>query len=147
MKFNWGTGIAVFIAFFVILCIVFIVYSTTQRWSMVEDDYYPKELRHEEKLVKMRNAGSLAIPLKIEAGAGSVSVRFPEYFRGKDLKGDILVYRPSDETGDFHVKVQPDSNLVCRIPFSRLKHGKYIIKVEWSADNSAYYQEQAIFIP
>jgi nitrogen fixation protein FixH len=147
MKITWGTGIFIFIVIFLVACGIFLYYSRTQVWSMVEEDYYPKELRHEEKLVKMRNANALTPPMAITLGAGTVDILFPASFRGKVISGDIHVYRPSDETGDFHVKIQPDTALTCQIPFSDLKHGKYVIKVDWMADSTAYYQEQTVFIP
>ena len=45
----------IIIVLFLGACVAFIIYSQGQTWSLVEEDYYPKELRYEEKLVKMRN--------------------------------------------------------------------------------------------
>ena len=63
MSFNWGRGIFLVIILFLGACAAFMIYSRTQKWTMVEEDYYPKELRHEEVLEKMRNFNSLQEPM------------------------------------------------------------------------------------
>ena len=147
MKWNWGTGIFIVIGLFLGACAAFIIYSRGQKWSMVEEDYYPKELRHEEKLVKMRNANSLIDPLTITMEQENVVIRFPDEFKGKELKGKIDIYRPSDESLDLAIPFVPDTALVQLIPLKRLSRGRYVVKVEWSSEGKDFFKEQDIFIP
>lgn len=147
MKWNWGTGIFIVIVLFLGACAAFIIYSQGQKWSMVEEDYYPKELRHEEKLVKMRNANSLVNPLTITMEQSNVVIRFPGEFKGKELKGKIDFYRPSDESLDLVIPIVPDTALIQLIPLRQLSRGRYVVKVEWSSDGKDFFKEQDIFIP
>ena len=147
MKFHWGTGIFIFIVLFVITCGVFLYYATTQRFSLVEEDYYPKELRYEEKLVKMRNANGLSMPLQVKLENPNLVIRFPGDFRGRQLAGSIDIYRPSDEKLDIVLPVAADTSLTQSVPLSRLSKGRYIVKVDWTSDGKAYYKEVDVFIP
>ena len=147
MKWNWGTGIFLFIVLFMAACFAFLYYARHQVWNLVEEDYYPKELRYEERLQATRNANALVPPVAITLGKENLEVGFPEPFRGADMKGSILVYRPSDEKMDVRVQLTPDTSLVRRIPVSRLASGRFVVKVEWTASGKGYYVEKDIYVP
>ncbi|MCX6278911.1 MAG: FixH family protein [Bacteroidetes bacterium] len=147
MKWNWGTGIFLVIVIFLTACTAFIIYSLNQRWSLVEEDYYPKELRHEEQLVKMRNVNELTGKLLITLDKNNLTIQFPDDFRGKPLTGKIDVYRPSDETRDVVIPVSVDSAQCMYIPVSKFIHGKYIVKADWISGGKGFYQETSLFIP
>jgi hypothetical protein len=146
MKFTWGSGIVLVIILFLIACGAFIIYSTGQKWSMVEEDYYPKELKYEEKLVKMRNANSLTEQVKVGVDSSFLVVKFPRDFRNKPFAGIITIYRPSDEKLDLRIPIAADTAMVQLIPVSRLVHGKYIVKVDWQSGSRGFYREQEVFI-
>jgi hypothetical protein len=147
MKWNWGTGIFIVIVLFVGACVTFIVYSQHEKWSMVEEDYYPKELRHEEKLVKMRNANALSEQLKVTIEKQNLVVTFPADLHGKAITGSINIYRPSDETLDVILPVATDTALVQLIPLQKLKHGRYVVKIDWTSSGNDYFKELDVFIP
>jgi hypothetical protein len=147
MKWNWGTGIFIVIVLFLGACVVFIIYSQHHKWSMVEEDYYPKELRHEEKLVKLRNASALSVPLTVSLDKSNLILHFPVDFRGKKLGGNIDVYRPSDENLDVILPVDADTSLTQIIPLRKLSRGHYVVKVDWTSEGKGYFMDQDIFIP
>jgi hypothetical protein len=147
MKFNWGTGITVFIVLFLAACAGFFIYAQRQRIVFVEDDYYPKELRYEEKLHKIRNVNDLHGEFAVAVDAKNVSIKFPADFRGKELKGKVLIYRPSDDCKDITVPVSVDTAMMQYFPVGRLSRGKYIVKAEWTSEGKSYYSEQEIYIP
>ncbi len=147
IKFTWGTGIFLFIVLFVAVGLFFLWYTFTIHISMVEEDYYPKELRHEEQLNKIRNANALQHQILIVIDNELVTVTMPMEMQGKHLIGQIHVYRPSDETLDLILPLVPDTAGNQTIARSKLVKGKYIFKVDWALGNVKYYQEQEIFIP
>ncbi len=147
MQWNWGTGVFIFIVLFLAACIAFIIYTRTERWSLVEEDYYPKELRHEEILVKMRNVSSLKDKLQVSYDAQNLVIRFPFDLKGLSLTGSVDMYRPSDETRDVILPVAVDTSLCMTIPMKRFIHGKYVLKADWVANGMGYYQETVVFIP
>jgi hypothetical protein len=147
MKLSWGSGIFLFILLFLAACFAFIIYTSRTKWSLVEEDYYPKELRHEEKLVKMRNANGLKEQLQFRMDKSNLILQFPSDFRGKSMNGNVNIYRPSDETLDLIFPVSADTSLVQLIPINKLRHGRYVIKVEWSSEGKEYYKELDVYIP
>ncbi|MEI7898484.1 MAG: FixH family protein [bacterium] len=147
MKWNWGTGIFIVIVLFLGACVAFIIYSQHQKWSLVEDDYYPRELRHEEKLVKMRNAGALSTHLLVSLGKSNLVIQFPADLKGKALTGTIDIYRPSDETMDVLLPVAADTALIQLVPLNKLSKGRYVVKADWNSAGVDYYQELDLFIP
>jgi len=147
MKWNWGTGIFIVIVLFLGACAAFIIYSQHQKWSMVEEDYYPKELRHEEKLVKMRNANALIAQLGVTLDTLNMILQFPVDFRGMKLTGSIDIYRPSDETLDLILPIAIDTALTQLIPLHKLSKGRYVVKVDWSSGRTNYFTERDVFIP
>lgn len=147
MKWNWGTGIFLFIVLFIAACFAFLYYARHQVWNLVEEDYYPKELRYEERLQATRNANALVPPVAITLGTENLEVGFPESFRGVALKGSILVYRPSDEKMDVTLPLGADTSLIKRIPVSRLARGRFVVKVEWTAAGKGFYTEKDIYVP
>lgn len=147
MKLNWGSGLLAFIVFFVLVSLGFLFYTTTVDIDLVEQDYYPKELRHEEHLSKIRNANSLRNRIVVTVHENHVSMLMPEELHGKLLTGEIHVYRPSDERLDFIVPVSTDTAGIQLISRSGMVKGKYILKVDWSLDKTRYYQETEFYIP
>jgi hypothetical protein len=147
LNMHWGKGIFLVLTIFVLVFVGILFYSATLDWSLVEDDYYPKELRHEELLNKKRNFYSLGEPLLVILKDSSVEVKFPSVFKGKPTGGHIQVYRPSDKNLDYLVPVQFDTTMIQKIPRSRFRHGNYVVKVEWYSQGIEYYKEQELFIP
>jgi hypothetical protein len=147
MRWNWGTGILIVIILFLGACVAFIIYSQGQKWNLVEEDYYARELRHEEKLIKMRNANALSMQLHVKIDSAGLIINFPGDFKGRLLTGNIDIYRPSDEKLDIRIPVAADTALIQRIPIHKLCRGRYILKVEWRSEGTDYYQEQDLYIP
>ncbi len=146
IRWGWGTGITIVIIIFVALCAVFLVFAFNQRIVLTEQDYYPKELRHEEKLVKMRNANALGEPVELSVTSAGILIVFPSDFKGKPLIGSVHLYRPSDEGLDQIILVNVDTALQMTIPPDRLRHGKYLLKAEWQCEGTDYYVERELFI-
>lgn len=98
-------------------------------------------------LVKMLTANALAEPLVVSAGPEGIRVAFPSLFRGRPLTGSLHVYRPSDERMDVIIDLAGDTSLIRTVPAEKLHHGRYQVKVEWTAGDTTYYLAQDVFIP
>jgi len=144
MKINWGTGILIFIVLFLIAIVSFVIFTTTQKVNLVEEDYYPKELNFDSQIEKNSNTEALAEKVMIISADSVIVIRFPELFKDGQLEGSILVYRPSDDKEDILYPIHLDSNLYQILPASKLLPGKYIIKLDWTFEGVEYFQEQII---
>ncbi len=147
MKFNWGIGIALFYSFFV-LALVYQVWKSTQYdHSLVSDHYYADDLKYQEHYNKLKNKQQLSTDLKIIEleDRGGIALRFPPEV--SKIRGEVHFFCPSDSKLDFRLPVQakgPQQEQF--VPTKGLKNGLWKIKVDWQADGTAYYSEEAIVI-
>ena len=146
MKFSWGTGILMVIIAFLLAVLGFFIFSSQQEYQLVEEDYYPKELKYGETIEKINNAARLGEKIRILQAGESVVFTFPSVVKGKTAAGTILVYRPSDARKDFTVPVQTDPEGQQVIPTSSMIPGKYIFKIDWSLEGISYYQEEEFIL-
>ncbi len=142
MKFNWGTGILIFIILFFIAIFSFIYYTTTHDVNLVERDYYPKELDYDTQQEKMSNTADLDEKIVFSKSKEIIKVHFPDFTKNDTLSGTIQLYRPSDFKKDIIYPVSSDTSSSQIIPTGNLLPGKYIIKVDWSFKGVNYYQEE-----
>jgi nitrogen fixation protein FixH len=144
MKFNWGTGIAIFFSVFV-LSLVYQVYRSTQYDnSLVSDHYYADDLRYQEHYDKLANAQALAVDLKIQhqKQKKEVEIHFPNGF--DQFGGEVYFFSPADKSRDFRLPVRPGADGVQYIPTEELPKGHWKIKVDWTGDGKAFYKEQGV---
>ncbi len=142
MKFNWGTGIALFYGLFVVVLVAAVIKSTQHDNSLVSDHYYADDLAYQQHYVKLANSRSLAEDVKIIHNTDAVLLAFP-----KDLgaaQGEIVFFCPSDSKQDFTIAIQPDADNRQEIPLKGLKKGLWKVKVDWQANGRSYYKEEAV---
>jgi hypothetical protein len=144
MKFNWGTGIAIFYIIFASVMISLVVRSFGHDNSLVREDYYKYDLGYQKHYDKLVNARNLTTDLQIEQhrDAKELLFRFPDDLGA--IKGQIHFYRPSGKDLDFRVPVQaeaPNTELV--LSTDDLAGGLWQIRVEWEAGGIDYYKEES----
>lgn len=144
MKFNWGTGIALFYGTFVAVLVFAVFKSTTYDNSLVSDHYYADDLAYQQHYNKLKNSQSLLHDLEITKANKTITFQFPTEV-GK-AQGDIQFFCPFDSKQDFKVAISPDTQQLQSIDISKLKTGRWKIKVDWQANGKDYYKEQAIIL-
>ncbi len=145
-KFNWGWGIALFYSTFVAFMLFMVWQSTQMKTELVTADYYGQEVKYQQQLDKMKRSNILSQPLSWVVNNKSVQLNFPKDVKGKDVKAQILFYRPDNSLRDFNVTCNADSSGVCVVSSDKFKHGAYKMKVDWSAGNETYYTEGVVNI-
>jgi len=147
IKISWGTKIASLYIGFVILVIIMVTVSMNQKIDLVSKDYYEKELTYQNKINEMNNANALSESIKHEQLEKEIAFQFPKEFIGKKVSGNIFFFRPSDASKDYNQEISLDENAKCFVNNTTLSKGMYKVKIDWSADNINYYNEQIIVIP
>jgi hypothetical protein len=141
---NWGHKIAlVFIAFVGLM--VFMVYQSFQvNVDLVAEDYYKQEIEYQQKIEKIQNTRELVQQLSFVQENQQLIVQFPA---GKQLlNGEISLFRPSDARFDVNTKITLDENHRQSISTTDLAKGYYKVKVDWKDGDTAYFQEESVFI-
>jgi len=131
LKINWGTGIAISISIFVIFIILMIIGASKQNFDLVTEDYYPKELEYQQEIDALKKANSLKEKIEIIINE-NIEIRFPKNWNADSVKGDVLIYRPSDKTKDHLEKINLDSANRHLLYFDNLDNGKYIVNIDFS---------------
>jgi hypothetical protein len=141
IKFNWGTGIFIFIALF-LLANVFVIYkSLQQKYDLVDQEYYPQGLEYQKQIDRFANANSLTGRITISETTDELLIAYPNEFKGKEIRGKVIFFRPSDENADFSDSIKFDSTLIQRIPIKKKLSGKYIAKFFWEMDGKEFAHE------
>ena len=146
IKFNWGTGIFIFITLF-LLTNAFVIYkSFQQRNDLVEEEYYPQGLEYQKQIDRFANANTLSRKIKITEEAGSVVIIYPSELKNKNVKGQVVFFRPSDEKADFQDSISFDTAMTQKIPVQKMVKGKYIAKFFWVMQGKEYAYESTLRI-
>jgi hypothetical protein len=144
MKFNWGTGIFLFYGIFVLALVAVVIRSTSIEHSLVTDNYYQKDLEYQSHFTKLVNAEGLEtdLTIQVDEAAGNVNFQFPADIQ--QMGGTILFFRPSKESLDFEVTIEPGENNLQTVPLDRLVKGLWKVKVDWTGDGKPYFKEEVL---
>jgi hypothetical protein len=143
---NWGNRILLLYFGFVALIITLVVFSFSQKVDLVSPDYYARELNFESEIVKMKNEAALVEKPKVSLSNDQLLISFPSAFKGKNITGSVLVYKPSDANGDYTQSIDCiNGELV--IATQDFSSGMRKVKISWKVDSLYYLTESVIVIP
>lgn len=146
MKLNWGNGLLVVIILFILSVVATLIFSLNVKTDLVEKDYYPKELEYQKQIDKIENSNTLENSVTFQLDHNDLIIKYPRLESLQVPEGKILFYRPSDKDLDFEIPVDPDTSLYQTINLSSMVKGKYVVKIDWSLDETEYYTEETIII-
>jgi hypothetical protein len=115
---------------------------TRQHFDLVSTDYYAQELKYQNVIDGGNNLTALNAKVIISNHGGSYDIQLPE-IAGNNSKGEVFFYRPSNSSEDFRI---PLSTNYIEVPKSKLLSGLYKVKVTWTANGKAYFDEQALVV-
>ena len=145
MKFNWGTGIFIFLVFFLTACAAFIIFALRQDVNLVHKDYYEKGVDYTEQMNVNARSKPLLDEVQVFINENFLQVNFEESLATKIDSGKVLFYRPSSSKMDISYPMAiKDNSLI--IPKENLILGRYILKISWYAEGLKYEIEKPIDI-
>tara|TARA_R110002124_G_scaffold194258_1_gene361350 strand:+ start:7633 stop:8079 length:447 start_codon:yes stop_codon:yes gene_type:complete len=146
-KLNWGNGIALIITIFVIGTLSMVSYFISLDFFLVTNNHYEDGVEYQQTIDQRKRSAELRDPVVIifDEKLEALRVIFPNEFVGK-AQGDIKLYRPNNPTMDAKFPLSVNANGTQLISTSALDKGKWILKIEWNADNENYLEEKTIVI-
>ncbi|MCC9064230.1 FixH family protein [Flavobacterium piscisymbiosum] len=148
MKINWGTGIVIAFALFMsfILYFVFEVQSNSKYDNdLVVEEYYKHDSHFQDEMARIQNAHDLQQKPSIVYTENGVKVAFPATFENDKVKGNILLYRPSNKKFDFDTQIAlTNSSLL--IPQKKLIKGRWDVNMEWEYKGTKYLSKEVIYV-
>jgi len=146
IKFNWGTGIFIFIALFLLANAVVIYFSFQQKNDLVAEEYYPQGLEYQKQIDRFAKTNALSGKIVISEDKDGLVILYPADLKGKDLKGEVVFFRPSDENADFQDSIRFDTAMIQRIAVDKFIRGKYVAKFFWEMEGKEYAHESVFRI-
>ncbi|WP_217603041.1 FixH family protein [Chitinophaga sp. GbtcB8] len=143
---HWGHKIILVFLLFAAGILTLVVKSIGTKIDMVTTDYYGAELKYQQVIDGRKNTAALSAPVSISQPEGLVLLTFPPELQGQNVQGQVLFYRPSDAHKDFSLPLTLDEQ--GRLPVSKQKFipGSYHVKIQWTLNNTPYFQETALYI-
>ncbi len=142
---NWGVKIGIFYSAFVIGMLTLVFLSVSQDFHLVSEDYYEKELNYQDHINKLENSNSLKEPLVINYEPNqNIQLSFPRQKKG--IEGIIRFYNPTNAEKDKNYQLKLDSTNQQVINISALPRGVWKVQVDWSSNNTDFFDEKTIVI-
>jgi hypothetical protein len=146
IKLNWGTGIIIASAIFMLFTIITGVALMNQKVDLVSDNYYEKELNYQSHIDREKHAGLLNDNVEITQTGSKVTIALNDSSSASNAAGEIKFYRPSDSSKDFSAKLALNKKGKQDIDVSNRERGYWKVQVNWSANNVQYYFEKPLLI-
>jgi hypothetical protein len=145
MKFNWGTGILIFLILFLLACAAFIIFAMRQDVNLVHKDYYEKGVDHTDKMNVDARSNQFGEKIQIEYNNEYLLVSFDQSLASKIDSGEVLMYRPSSSKQDVYFPMTFSENSL-KIPKENLISGRYILKLSWYSEGLKYEIDRPVNI-
>ncbi|SNS55314.1 FixH protein [Belliella buryatensis] len=140
---DWGKGIVLTIAAFVIIMISMVTICVKQDdIHLVTQNYYEEEIKYQDQIEKIINATLLEEEvLTFDSQSKIVALNLPV-----GAKGTLHLFRPSDARLDQKIDFDIVNAAENAVNVQSLKPGYWRVKLTWEDEGKAYYQEKQINI-
>ncbi len=147
MKINWGTGIVIVIAIFLVGMAVLVYISSSQDLNLVTPDYYPKGMDYQTQIDKKNRTAQLEHKVEITQDANYIYINFPSVDSVLKPTGEILLFFPINDRLDRRYKIATNDQLSQMIAKDSLVRSRCIVKIDWQLDSiNGFYQEESIML-
>jgi nitrogen fixation protein FixH len=142
----WPVGIfAVFIVFAAGMTTM-VVLACRNTTDLVSRNYYEEELRFQGRIDSVERSKAFRAAAHYDATAKRITISLPAEHVGKDVSGNVQLYRPSASGLDQQIKLNPDAAGVQTIDAATLQNGLWKLRVVWTVAGQEYFFEQKIVI-
>lgn len=148
MKINWGTGIVIAFGLFMtfILYFVFEVQSNSKYDNdLVVEEYYKHDSHFQDEMARIQNAHDLMEKPSMVYTAEGLKITFPNTLASEKIKGNVLLYRPSNKKFDFNTSIALKGNSLL-IPQTKLIKGRWDVSMEWQYNGIKYLSKEVIYV-
>ena len=144
MKFNWGTGIALFYICFAVGMIALVMATRSHDPGLVQKDYYALDLNYQDRLDRKQNTAALVKPpqLWVLNEEKQLKIQFPEDMG--NCIGKAKFYRSSTTKDDFLLDIPQEKTMP--VNTEKMAAGRWHVEMEWEASGTKYFWETAFII-
>lgn len=143
---SWGYKITIVIVLFLAGMAFMVSIAMKQKNEMIDDQYYVKELHHQEQIDAAKNLNALSDQVHIQDTAGMIQLSIPQSLCINVTDASISFLRPSDQSKDLVLPMQTDSLGQQFFPKTKFIKGLYRVRVNWKSNAKPYFTEQSFFV-
>ena len=143
MKFNWGTGVLIFLILFLLACAGFMWFAFQQDVNLVHKDYYEKGVDYSEQMKVDARSKPYYNSIQTRLFDNFLQLEFEEKLSAKIDSGKVLMYRPSSSKNDVLLQLNISENHF-NISKENLISGRYILKLYWYSDGLLYQIDKSV---
>jgi hypothetical protein len=144
-KFNFGTGIFIFMALFMTAIISFVIFAHRQDVNLVHDNYYEKGVDHTLQMQKKARSSEFFNKIDISDDGNYIRIVFPAGLASIIEEGNVMFFRPSDHLKDIKQSLELRGNVFIGAK-DQLIPGRYVVKINWIANSLDYEVEKQLII-
>lgn len=146
MKLNWGFGAFALYGSFVLFMLFMVFKTSKEKVELVTEDYYEKDMVYQQRIDKLNRTKALNEKITWQIIDNNLMIKMPGNAT-QNVKGDLIFFRPSDESMDLVVPIKLNENNAQLIELSKFSKGMYKVKVDWTSNDLSYYAEEIVIIP
>jgi len=145
MKFNWGTGILIFLILFLLAAAAFIIFAMSQDVNLVHKDYYEKGVDYTDQMNVITRSQPFIEKIKVQQNENGLLISLDSALAATIDSGKVLLYRPSGSNQDLEFLMgKPVGNIF--ISSDKLIGGRYILKSQWFTGGTRFETEQPVIV-
>lgn len=145
IKFNWGTGIALFLIMFLLLGFYFIYFSFQHHNDLVEDDYYEQGANYDQQMAINKRSIIYNDSILVENKGQYISISLAPSIASMTDSVQTYFYFPSDKRKDYTVIISDFSSNTL-VDKNLLAKGRYTLKSVWFKGSEKFMNSQDIFV-
>jgi FixH len=136
---NWGIRIVLLYAAFVTGILYLVYRSSRESIDLVEQDYYAKELRYQDRIdaIQLAQVDSMRVVFNYDKRSGLLTIDLSDSL---DLNGNLHFYKPDNANHDFKLSLNGHIGEF-RILTDTLARGLWRIKADYAVNDRSYYRE------
>ena len=144
----WPLGITLACVFYVSGVGVCSYLACTHRSELVNENYYDQEIKYQSRIDSLGRTEQLVTQAAAvyDDAAKSILISLPREHVGKNITGEIQLYRPSAAGEDRKFKLETDATGVQKIPAEALAQGFWKVRVTWTVAGADYFLDQKIAV-
>lgn len=143
---NWGYKILIGFSTFVIGMLCMVGVAMKQSNEMIDDNYYDKELKYQDKIDASKNLSAVAEKLSITDSGNVVVLQLPLATISSNTTGTIECIRSAEQKKDVMLQLHVDATGKQVLPKTLFVNGVYQLRLDWVTNGTAYFHQQVLTV-
>lgn len=143
---NWGYKILIGFSTFVVGMLCMVGVAMKQSNEMMDDNYYEKELKFQDKIDASKNLFAVTEKLSITDSGNILVLQLPVATVASNTVGTIECIRSAEQKRDVKLRLQLDENGRQVLPKALFVNGIYQLRLDWTTNGTAYFHSQELMI-